>query len=431
MPKPYSIIRRTDSKSYRLTLHPSCGLPERVCDEWFRKSFKHLPTELANHRYPQTKVAAETAVFALVQYLKKRLEEDGSARRISTEDITVGDWMKKFTRIDTSPRTGINASKNRPYSVDSLNFYKSYYECHIKNDVIASLKMAETEEEDILEFMSRLSVKKKLIGKKESDQMLGGTRTATGVIKFFKMAFKQYQRKNRKWLNPFMYIDLTKYEGKTRDHLPEDEMLQLFMPGILTETMDLAVCGAMFLSGLRRAEVFALKPEDLDWHTPKIMVRRAWQMFDYKDKVLGPPKGKKERKAPFDPILQAAIKKLWAENGQHEFVFSRKDGSIPSAWWIGAHFEKWLNKAGIELNGREIVPHSSRHSLASLLEARNVSLRYIQELLGHSDLKTTINYLHSTSKTIRDIGSIITEATEKAAEPPKEDPPNVIKFKAS
>ena len=161
-------------------------------------------------------------------------------------------------------------------------------------------------------------------------------------------------------------------------------------------------------------------------YPPKIMVRRAWQNFDRVDKVLGPPKGKKERDAPFDPVLQEAIKKLWKENGEHEFVLCRKDGSLPGSSWIYANFPGWLKRAGIELRGREIVPHSSRHSLASLLEERGVSLRYIQELLGHSDLKTTKGYLHSTEKTIRDIGQKISEAREK-----KEAEQRVIQFKVS
>jgi hypothetical protein len=61
------------------------------------------------------------------------------------------------------------------------------------------------------------------------------------------------------------------------------------------------------------------------------MVRRAWQQFDRADRVLGSPKGKGERKALFDPVPQEAVKKLWEENGKHEFVFCRKDGSLPGS----------------------------------------------------------------------------------------------------
>ncbi|MDR2972723.1 MAG: site-specific integrase [Bacteroidales bacterium] len=127
---------------------------------------------------------------------------------------------------------------------------------------------------------------------------------------------------------------------------------------------------------------------------------------------MGPGKGKRLREAPFDPILQEGIKKLWKENGQHEFVVSLKNGKTPGPSWIRKRFKKWIERAGIELGGRKIVPHSFRYSLATMLEERGVSLRHIQDLLGHSDMKTTKGYLHSTEKTIRVIGQKITEARE-------------------
>jgi len=410
IPRPFSIRRRDDRKTFQVTLNYTCGLPQRVCAEWRRRSFSHLPDELFQYRNPKTKTAAETGALALIAFLKRK-QEEGGARRVTAEDITVGDWLKKFTAVETSPRTGINASRNRPYSPDTVETYRGYYTVHIKGDPFAALKMAETEEEDAFEFITRLSVKKTADGRP-----IGGTRTFAGVIIFVRMAFKEYQRRNRKWANPFQYIQPPVYKSKTRDGLPEEEVLKLFFPRVLRDTMELAVCAAMFLSGLRRSEIFALKPDCLDWHTPKITVKNAWQTFDRKNRVLGPPKGKRERDAPFDLILQRAIKKLWLENGEHDFVFSFKDGTIPGPSWIKGRFKKWLDRAGIELKGRYIVPHSSRHSLASILEERGVSLRYIQDLLGHSDLKTTKGYLHSTEKTIRDIGNKINEARESAHE---------------
>jgi integrase/recombinase XerD len=421
IPKPFTTPRRRDTGTFQITLNTACGLPVRVCAEWRRKSFYFLPDALAQYRNPKTKSAAETGAYALIQYLKKNQEAEGGARRVRVDDISVGGWVEKFTVLETSPRTGINVSKNRPYSSDTVQTYRGYWETHIKGDPFMELRMAEVEEEDVTEYITRLSVKKLAGGRP-----CGGTRTFAGVIGFIRMAFKEYQRKNRRWFNPFQYIDPPAINSKTRDALPEAEMIKLFGPGVLKSALELAVCASMFLSGLRRSEIFALKPEDLDWHTPKITVRRAWQNFDRVDKVLGPPKGKRARDAPFDPVLQAAVKKLRGENGKHEFVFSRKDGSIPGSSWIYAHFPQWLKRAGIELEGREIVPHSARHSLASLLEERGVSLRYIQELLGHSDLETTKGYLHSTEATIRNIGKKITEVMGN-----EEKEANVVTFKIS
>jgi hypothetical protein len=290
--KPFVVAKRTDSKTFRLTINFTSGLPERVCTEWCRASFQDLPDELAHYRAPKTKSAAEAGAVALIAYLKKK-QSEGTALRVRVEDITVGAWIEKFTAIETSLRTGVNASRNRPYSPDTVETYRGYYNTHIKGEPFTRLKMAEVEEEDATEYITRLSVKKLDAKKGKVGRPMGGTRTFAGVIGFIRMTFHEYQKKNRRWFNPFQYINPPIVNTRIRDALPEDEMLKLFGPGVLTTTMELAICAAMFLSGLRRSEIFALKPEDLDWHTPKITVRRAWQNFDRLDKVLGPPEGEK------------------------------------------------------------------------------------------------------------------------------------------
>jgi integrase len=203
--------------------------------------------------------------------------------------------------------------------------------------------------------------------------------------------------------------------------------------------MELAVCAAIFWAGLRRAEVFALKPEDLDWHNQIINVRRTWQCFDNKHKrKLGPTKGKRNRKTLFDPILQGAIKKLWEENGHndqkigpHEFVFSYKKpfrGSMtPMASWIYHNFEKWLERAGIERRGRDIVPHSARHSLGTFLHDKGVPLKHIQELLGHASWKVTKKYIHLLESTMNEVGKKVAEAREKESTQKEQ----ILEFKVS
>ena len=105
----------------------------------------------------------------------------------------------------------------------------------------------------------------------------------------------------------------------------------------------------------------------------------------------------------FPVDLQKAIKDLQVAHGIHEYVFCFKDGSIPHGKWILEKLPVWLKNAGIELGGRRIVPHSARHSLASILEDNGVALRPIQELLGHGSLKTTKGYLHTPEGKINEI----------------------------
>ena len=146
-------------------------------------------------------------------------------------------------------------------------------------------------------------------------------------------------------------------ECKNCDLLSSEEAVKLFVSGVL-DTMERAVCAALFL--LRPGEIFALKPEDLDWKTPKITVRRTWKNFGSRGMILSPLKSNNPYYVPFPEFLQTVIKNLWEENGQHEFVFSLKNGTIPGPHWIRMRFNKWLSRAGIVLQKRWVTPYSLR-----------------------------------------------------------------------
>jgi hypothetical protein len=102
LPRAFNVQGRRDSGTFVLTLNPPSGLPLSVCAEWRRKSFAHLPDELALYRNPETKTAAENAAIALIQHLKERLAS--GAVTVSTETVKAGPWLERFISLDDNPR---------------------------------------------------------------------------------------------------------------------------------------------------------------------------------------------------------------------------------------------------------------------------------------------------------------------------------------
>lgn len=410
--KPFVIQKRKDWNTFTVTLNVTSGLPAKVCREWQRRSFQNFPPELLNYSMPKTKAAAESGAMALITFLK-----NDEPRQTKKCNITVGEWIKKFTSITESPKAARLMSKNRPYSDGSVERLKGLYDVHMKSDPFMDTLMSEAESHDALAFLGRMGLRElsgRYKNKAEKVKMVG-TETYVKLIKFVRMAFREYGRDRLYWQNPFRDIEPpADIEYQERDTLTEEEVISLFRPGVLLDKMEVAVCAAMFWAGLRRGEIFALRPDDLDWGTPRIIVRQAWQNYSYKRRKLSTTKSKRDRVAPFDDVLMDAIKALWHENGEHEYVFSFADGTTPGPSWIKCRLRKWIARAKINLGGRNIVPHSSRNSLAQTLEDHDVSLRHIQELLGHLSLKTTQrHYLQSTAKKIREINRSINEAMKE------------------
>lgn len=435
--KPFVVQRRKDSQTFVLTLTVSSGLPRAVYQSWSRRSFTNFPDALAMYRRPGSKSFAERGAIALIEYLKK--EADPRKADLASDDPLVGDWLRKFIVFEGNPRSARITAKNRPYSPTTIRAYRSGFNAYLKNDPLMKRHIRDLEQTDMLEFMSRIGEIRVCLPKKPgavSDRnrqghKMAGTRTFEHVIKFVRMAFREYGKTHPRWLNPFQSIDAPiAAESNPRDILTDAEVIKLFSSeGAFKDKMEKAVCAAMYWAGLRRSEIFALRPEHLDWKTPKIRVENAWKCFGLKDREMGDPKWHKKREVSFPIQLQEAIRELWEEQGQHEFVFAWKKGvikrhhismaecDIPGPSWVKGRLKKWIARAGIDVSGRNIVPHSARHSLATILEQENVPLRYIQDLLGHSDYKTTKGYLHSVEGTLAKVGNRI---SNHKAETPEE-----------
>jgi integrase len=361
--------------------------------------------------------AARNSVEALIGFLKNQLQQ--SIFSGSTDNVKTRQWLERFTALDDNPRAARIMGAGSPYSIGTIEMYREVYKKHIKDDPFCQLKMCEVEQTHCLAFMTRLGMKEK--DKCRGGGPIAGTRTYEITLRFVRMAFKEYAETHETWRNPFDRIKPPRSKTpRERDILETWEIKKLFEPGVIQDPLDRALAAAMFWAGMRRGEIYGLMPEDLNWRIPCIVIRNAWQNYGRKKKRLGDPKWHKTRRIAFPIQLQEAIHELWATYGEHKFVFCNREGKLPGAKYLQHRLPRWIKAAGIDLGGRDIVPHGSRHSLASALEDSGVSLRQIQDMLGHSDLKTTKHYLHDTANHINKMGGKIGDLAKQET--------NVIQF---
>jgi integrase/recombinase XerD len=160
--------------------------------------------------------------------------------------------------------------------------------------------------------------------------------------------------------------------------LNEEELRKLF--NSLANKKHKAMLFTAYSAGLRVSEIVNLKIQDIDSKRMQILIEKA--------------KGKKDRYVNLSPVLLDILRKYIATYRSRPkfFLFeSEQTGRAYPARTVQQIFANAKNKAGIR---KQIGIHSLRHSFATHLLDKGTDIRYIKELLGHFDIKTTERYLH-------------------------------------
>ena len=104
----------------------------------------------------------------------------------------------------------------------------------------------------------------------------------------------------------------------------------------------------------------------------------------------------------FPEKLVTKIKKIISNKDLNDYVFASERGGKLTERTAQKVFENALKKSGIK---KEATFHSLRHSFATHLLENGVDVRYVQELLGHANIRTTQLYTKVTNPSIRKIKS--------------------------
>lgn len=197
--------------------------------------------------------------------------------------------------------------------------------------------------------------------------------------------------------NPFRKIKVKFKETVTLPRIiarEEIEQLLNYMYQCLNENekashkymlRDVAVIEVFFATGARVYEISNIREDSINLNTGLI-------------RLMG--KGGKERYVQIsNTSILEVLKKYYDENEQairksgYFFVNNRESRYTEQS--IRLMLKKYTKQAGIE---RKITPHMFRHSFATYLIEEGVDVSCVQQILGHSSIKTTQIYIHIAAK---------------------------------
>ena len=156
---------------------------------------------------------------------------------------------------------------------------------------------------------------------------------------------------------------------------------------------DSAIIELLLQTGMRLSEIGRLALDDID------LPARITQSPDTVGRLHVIGKGRKDRWIPMNYKACRALKTWMAMRPEvdHEALFTTKFKQPMGIRSIQSIVGRYLQEARIK--GASV--HTLRHTFATHHVAQGTSLRTVQEVLGHADLKTTSIYVQLAQETVR------------------------------
>ena len=195
--------------------------------------------------------------------------------------------------------------------------------------------------------------------------------------------------------NPASLLYIPKKSKRLPDAIPEED-ISLIIDSIDTASKfyqrDKAIIELLYSSGLRVSELCQLEISNLFFEDELI-------------RIVG--KGSKERLLPMGSKAKLylndyidGLRVLLTKNSRTSYIFVSRNGNKLTRAMINIILKKWVAQSGIQ---KSVSPHTLRHSFATHLLEGGADLRFVQALLGHSDISTTQIYTHVDRHYLKEI----------------------------
>ena len=158
----------------------------------------------------------------------------------------------------------------------------------------------------------------------------------------------------------------------------QEVRLLLKAPDLLKHRLVLAL---LYGCGLRRFELLNIKIPDIDLDRKMLHIREG--------------KGRKDRYVPLGDHLVRGIGSYLEADPPYVWLFNGKDntGQLQQFSTTGV---QWAIKEAAKKSGikKHVTSHVLRHTYATHLLEMGMDIMTLKDLLGHSDIRTTLVYLH-------------------------------------
>jgi integrase/recombinase XerD len=189
---------------------------------------------------------------------------------------------------------------------------------------------------------------------------------------------------NRDWISN--RISYPRGKRKLPTVLSRKQVVKLFTA--VPSVRDRTVLQIMYASGLRLNEAIQLQVSDIDSEKMLLRVRNG--------------KGAKERYAMLSPKLLEILRAYYRVYRPKIYLFS----GVRQKYVSETVIQRACAEAGKKI-GIHVFPHALRHSFATHLLEQGTDINLIKELLGHSNLETTLIYTHVSTDVYRKVKDLL------------------------
>lgn len=196
-------------------------------------------------------------------------------------------------------------------------------------------------------------------------------------------------------VNPANYVKKFKIEQKEILNFTDTELQIVFakMPNGLIKNVVMLALG----TGCRLNEILNLQFKDIDLNQGVITIRNK---NDFKTK------SGRIRHIPIADSLETLLRGLLGHdnnvyelNNPERYLFAKANGFRYNKDYVSRRFKRYLRACNLP---EKFHFHCLRHTYITNLVKAGTNMNYIKQIAGHSDLKTTENYIHVAIEDLRD-----------------------------